>query len=205
MPKSKKKIKPINSTPQTAARQSITRPERIIISPIGDQDPELFRLISREINRIFGYRTEIKPLLKDVDFALDPSRNQHYSTSILEKLASMASHQAIKILAITKVDLFIPILTHVYGEAQLGGKACIISTHRLNEGLGASVSKTFHQRVVKEAIHELGHTFNLRHCRDHTCSMHYCRSIKDVDRKSDQLCRYCLVLLNDAIKRLAKK
>jgi archaemetzincin len=109
------------------------------------------------------------------------------------------------LLAVTRVDLFIPILTHVYGKAHLGGKACIISTHRLNEGLGIGVGKPFSQRVVKEAIHELGHTFNLRHCPEHTCCMHYCRNINDVDRKSEQLCRYCKILLQDEIKRLTKK
>ena len=58
------------------------------------------------------------------------------------------------------------------------------------------------QRIVKEAIHELGHTFSLRHCREHSCIMHYCRTELDVDRKSDQLCRYCKILLDDEIKKL---
>ncbi len=92
---------------------------------------------------------------------------------ILERLADLTPSQAIKVLAVTRADLFIPILTHVYGEAQLGGKACIISTHRLNEGLGSETGDDFRYRVIKEAIHELGHTFNLRHCEDHTCCMHY--------------------------------
>jgi archaemetzincin len=60
----------------------------------------------------------------------------------------------------------------------------------------------FHSRLTKEAIHELGHTFNLRHCKDHSCLMSYCRSEKDVDRKSDSFCRYCKVLLGDENKRL---
>jgi archaemetzincin len=200
-----KKNQPFQFTASPASHNSNSRSEHIIISPIENFRPGLLKLIVREVHRIFGYRTKIKPLLKDVDFALDLDRQQHYSTIILERIAGLAPSSAIKILAITKVDLFIPILTHVYGEAQLGGKACIVSTHRLNEGLGTSVTDIFYQRVVKEAIHELGHTFNLRHCRDQTCNMHYCRSIKDVDRKSDQLCRYCLVLLNDVIKRPAKK
>ncbi len=203
MPKTKKN--PVQFTTPPVSHNSISRSEHIIISPIENFRPDLLKLIVREVHRFFGYRTKIKPLLQDVDFALDLDRQQHHSTIILERLASLAPTMAIKILAITKVDLFIPILTHVYGEAQLNGKACIVSTHRLNEGLGTSVSEIFYQRVVKEAIHELGHTFNLRHCRDHTCNMHYCRGVKDVDRKSDQLCRYCLVLLNDAIKRPAKK
>jgi archaemetzincin len=201
----KTKKTPVKFTTPPVSHNSISRSEHIIISPIENFRPELLKLIVREVHRIFGYRTKIKPLLQDVDFAFDLDRQQHYSTIILERLASLAPTMAIKLLAITKVDLFIPILTHVYGEAQLGGRACIVSTHRLNEGLGTSVSEIFYQRVVKEAIHELGHTFNLRHCRDHTCNMHYCRSVKDVDLKSDQLCRYCLVLLNDAIKRPAKK
>ena len=101
------------------------------------------------------------------------------------------------------MDLFIPILTHVYGEAQLGGKSCIVSSYRLNEGHSAGLlDRKYIDRVVKEAIHELGHTFKLRHCPEHTCIMHYCRNEEDVDRKSDQLCRYCKVMLEDEIKGL---
>ena len=176
----------------------------IVISPVGTIDSDLFEPISIELNRIFGYKTEIIPLLQDVNFAFDPGRKQHHSTPILEKLAKTAPHQAIRVLGITEVDLFIPILTHVYGEAQLGGTACIISTHRLAEGLSLAADKgTYYDRVTKEAVHELGHTFKLRHCKDNACIMHYCRSIKDVDRKSEQLCRYCKTLLEDEMKRIA--
>lgn len=204
----KKEIKKpsANSSRQSAIHNSTFRPESIIISPIGDLEPEIIKLISQAVLDTFGYGIEIIPLLPDVDFALDPDRNQYYSTSILEKLAAAAAHdKAVKVLAITGVDLFIPILTHVYGEAQIGGKTCIISTCRLKEDLGSDVLASFNQRIVKEAIHELGHTFNLRHCPDQTCCMHYCRSIKDVDRKSEQFCRYCKILLGDEIKRLAEK
>lgn len=178
----------------------------IVISPIGDQDPHLLEQVSSEVNRVFGFPTEVLPLLEDVLFALDPNRDQYHSTSILDVLASRAPSRAIKVLAVTEVDLFIPILTHVYGEAQLGGKACIVSSHRLSEGLYAvSAAENFACRMVKEAIHELGHTFQLRHCKEFTCVMHYCRTLRDVDRKSDQLCRYCKILLDDEIERLAKE
>jgi len=184
----------------------IISPEHIIaVSPICDLDETLLEQVRRDVHRMFGFRTEIISLLNDADFALDPVRNQYHSTVILKRLSELAPVQAIKVLAIARVDLFIPILTHVYGEAQLDGRACIISTRRLNEGLSpVSTHETFNSRVVKEAIHELGHTFNLRHCRDHSCAMHYCRTIGDVDRKSDQFCRYCKVLLEDSIKRLEK-
>ena len=177
----------------------------IIISPIGDVTPDLLGPISEEIKRIYGYPTEVLSLLDDLEFAFHPNRNQYHSTPILEQLAQKAPAGAIKVLALVEVDLFIPILTHVYGEAQLGGKACIVSTIRLNEGHSyLNTQEPFLSRIVKEAIHELGHTFQLRHCREHTCLMHYCRNESDVDRKSDQLCRYCKVLLDDEIKRLVK-
>ena len=181
-----------------------TPPEyNIVVTPVGDFNASLLKTITEGVNRCFGYGIEVGPPLHDVDFALDTFRNQYHSTPILEKLSDLAPVEAIKVLVICKVDLFIPILTHVYGEAQLGGKGCIISTYRLKEGISSmDPAETFHCRIVKEAIHELGHTFSLRHCKDNTCVMHYARTIRDVDGKSDQFCRYCKVLLEDEIKRL---
>jgi archaemetzincin len=180
--------------------------QKIIISPIQNIDVCNYQLLGQEIHRTFGFQAERKSLLQDVNFAYDLTRDQYHSTAILDKLASRSPSQAIKIAAITNVDLFIPILTHVYGEAQLAGKACIVSTFRLQEGLSiATIEKEVEKRIVKEVLHELGHTFNLRHCHDKACIMHYCRSTKDVDRKSDQLCRYCKILLEDELKKLAGK
>ena len=177
----------------------------IVVSPIGELDAAILDRILKEIRLVFAYPTETLPLLEDLEFAYDPSRRQYHSTPILERLADRAPPHALKVLCIAQVDLFIPILTHVYGEAQLGGKASIVSLYRLREGLPlVGAEKSYGFRTVKESVHELGHTFNLHHCKDHTCIMHYCRSLKDVDAKSDQLCRYCRIMLNDEIKRLEK-
>jgi len=175
----------------------------ILISPIGELSSDLIAAIAGEIKRVFGYAAETGSILQDLSFALDQNRQQYNSTLILDQLAANIPAHALKVLAIAQVDLFIPILTHVYGEAQIGGGACIISTFRLNEGpSGINILKKYNDRIVKEAIHELGHTFNLRHCPEQTCIMHYCRNEEDVDRKSDQLCRYCKIMLDDEIKRL---
>jgi len=178
--------------------------EKIVIAPIEKFAEELLERIGGEVERIYGWGTRVLPLLSNVDFAYDARREQYHSTAILQKLADGVPDDTYKILAITEVDLFIPILTYVYGEAQLGGTACIISTHRLQaeEAAGNPGNRSFEDRIVKEAIHELGHTFNLRHCPEHTCIMHYCRNIDDVDRKSDQLCRHCTVLLGDEVKKI---
>jgi len=181
----------------------ISRTENsILISPIGDFSPELIDAIGWEITRVFGFPIGVQSLLADLNFAYDANRNQFHSTLILDALAQKTPQEYMKVLAVVQVDLFIPILTHVYGEAQLNGTASVISTFRLNEGLSAiEITEKYQERIVKEAIHELGHTFNLRHCPELSCIMHYCRDESDVDRKSDQLCRYCKIMLDDEIKK----
>ena len=180
----------------------------ILVSPVGnlDLDSEFLQELCGKISEVFRCESEIMPLLKEIDFARDPVRGQHHSTLILEKLSSLAPQGVLKVLGITPVEIFIPVLTYVYGEAQLGGKSSIISTYRLQETRSAKITQaTYRCRVLKEGIHELGHTFGLRHCPNETCIMHYFRKIQDVDRKSTQLCRYCKVLLSDEMKRLANE
>ena len=175
--------------------------DTIVVSPIGDIPLWMSDIIAKDVGEFFGFRARVESVLTEISFAYDAQRNQYHSTKILEKLEKNAPDDCIKIIAVTKEDLFIPILTHVYGEAQLGGRACIISIARLIAGLDEMVNKGC-KRMVKEAIHELGHTFDLRHCEDEMCIMHYCRRLDDVDRKSSRFCRYCTVFLADNIRDL---
>lgn len=146
--------------------------------------------------------TSIHRYLENIDFALDHNRNQYHSTAVLDRLSSLDLPANSRIVALTEKDLFIPILTHVYGEAELGGVSCIVSSSRLKDDLPAiERDKLLGNRIIKEILHELGHTFHLLHCRDKSCLMHYCRSIRDVDRKVMGMCRYCSILLEDQLKR----
>ncbi len=178
----------------------MTQPDKIIISPIGDIAGWISDAVAAKTKQFFGFDTRILPVINDISFAFNKERKQYHSTPVLEMLEKNAPGDTVKILGITDKDLFIPILTHVYGEAQLGGKACIISISRLVKGLGIDIVDKGSDRIVKEAVHELGHCFNLRHCKDTMCLMHYCHKIDDVDRKISQFCRYCDILLTDSIR-----
>jgi archaemetzincin len=174
----------------------------IVVSPVGNIADDISVAVAQKIETVFRCHTRIQPLLPDIEFAYDVKRNQYYSTRVLEKLAETAPLGCLKVLAITRKDLFIPILTHVYGEAQLGGKAAVISTVRLITPVESTRMEDIIERIAKEAVHELGHTFDLRHCEDPHCIMHYCRKIEDVDQKLNRFCRYCSILLADSIKAL---
>jgi archaemetzincin len=177
-------------------------PDTIYVSPVGQIAPWIIGTIAQKIEIFFGFKTEELCLVEDISFAYDRDRDQYHSTLILEKLASRCPKGGLKVMAVTKEDLFIPILTHVYGEAQLGGTACILSISRLITGPDMGGKDRGESRIVKEAVHELGHCFDLRHCEDDTCIMHYCRKLGDVDKKSNRFCRYCNIFLADNIKSL---
>ncbi len=171
----------------------------IAVSPIGDIDQNIIESIREAISSAYGFGTVVLNAFDDITFAHNHTREQYHSTAILEKLEeSIAAENVLKVIAITDKDLFIPILTYVFGEAQLGGKACILSLHRLMEGDRPAIIC----RVTKEAVHELGHTFSLRHCKEKQCVMGYSRGTQDVDRKGSKMCRYCTVLLNDELKKI---
>ena len=175
----------------------------IVLAPIGEFEDDILAAVADMVASHFQRPCRRQALIDDIDFAWDAKRRQFHSTAVLERLTAAIPADGFKIVALTHHDLFIPILTHVYGEAQLGGTSCIVSTRRLAGGISTVAQREIYlTRIVKESAHELGHTFDLRHCKDPQCLMHYCRTIADVDTKLFQFCRYCRVLIEDQMKKI---
>jgi archaemetzincin len=122
--------------------------------------------------------------------AYDPRRRQHHTAPILRWLLE-AGPPGGKILGITDQDLFIPILTYVFGEAQLDGVAALCSTARLAEGVELFGPRLLRERLAKEAVHEVGHAFGLHHCDTPRCVMGRSAGLSGVDQKSHELCGTC--------------
>lgn len=129
----------------------------------------------------------------DPQFAFDTFRNQYNSTNILAELLKRFSHHPGKVIGVTRHDLFVPVLTYVFGEAQLDGQAAIVSAHRLHESFYGMtpVPDLEHQRLLKEVIHELGHTFGLFHCHTMDCVMRSSTAVEEIDVKSERMCDEC--------------
>jgi len=129
----------------------------------------------------------------------DARRRQHHSGRLLEWLLHQGPPQG-RVLGMTDVDLFIPILTFVFGEAQLGGRAAVVSTARLSEPVPMD-RRVLWERLAKEAVHELGHALGLTHCARPECAMSRSAGLRDVDRKGGRLCADCQTLLSQAQDR----
>jgi archaemetzincin len=133
------------------------------------------------------------------DAAFDPVRGQWNAATVLADLGALADAKGShRVLGVAEVDLFIPILTFVFGLAHLGARDAVISVHRLhNEFYGLpSDPELFLRRVEKEALHELGHTMRLKHCPDYACVMHYSNAVEEVDLKDGRFCPRCRRLIS---------
>jgi len=130
----------------------------------------------------------------DPEKAFDLSRGQYNSTVLIRLLLDDPDSRASRVLAVTGVDLFIPVLTYVFGEAQVNGRAAVVSIERLrSEAYGLpSDEGLLSGRLRKEAIHELGHTFGLLHCRNPECVMRASTYVEEIDLKSHAFCDVCL-------------
>lgn len=148
--------------------------------------------LAGSLEHVFGLAVERHPPGFDPEIAFDPSRGQYNSRVLLGHLLDEDT-SAERILGVTAVDLFIPVLTYVFGEAQLDGRAALVSTHRLDPtvyGLPEN-RKLLTERLHKEAIHELGHTYNLLHCEDTLCVMRSSTYVEEIDTKSYRFCQRC--------------
>jgi archaemetzincin len=173
----------------------------ILIVPIRPVDhAELTSLIA-PLTSVFQQSVSIEESrYVDPAFAFDSYRNQFNSTSIIAALLkSYPTHRG-KIIGITTVDLFVPVLTYVFGEAQLDGKVAVLSSFRFREELfGLDPNPELeHIRLLKEAIHELGHTFGLIHCHRPECVMHSSTSAEEIDVKGKNFCDECEQTVREA-------
>lgn len=169
----------------------------IAIVPFGQVELKVLEHLKEALRKTFGKECEILPSTPIPADAFNPSRRQYFSDFFLEYLGKLEIKKAIKVLGIAEVDLYTRGLNFVFGQAKLGGREAVISLARLRQsfyGLPED-EKLLLERALKEAVHELGHTWGLTHCPDPLCVMHFSNSLRDTDIKKAEFCPRCLSTL----------
>jgi archaemetzincin len=167
--------------------------------PIGASDDGVTGMLERGLPEAFGLEVRTLPPLPEPAAAHDAGRGQWASAEFLRLLLKSVPPGSRRLLGVTKRDLFVPVLSFVFGQAQLGGQVAVVSLARLDQafhGLPSDPPLTA-ARALKEAVHELGHTFGLVHCTNPGCPMSLSIDIRQLDVKSARFCPGCAILLKE--------
>jgi archaemetzincin len=174
------------------------------VAPFGEVSDAALQGVATYIRTHLNLEAHILSPFQNLAYAYDQKRGQYNAAIILKALNSMPFDERVdKVICVMDVDLFIPIFTHVLGEANEGGRFALASIYRLGKAtdrLSASIDQIT-ERLVKVAIHELGHLFNMAHCLNDHCLMHYSGNLADLDRTSLTFCDYCKEFVAYSIRR----
>jgi archaemetzincin len=171
---------------------------------MGRFDDLSMRVVAANLQSLIGIPVDhLKPLKVPQEAYLE-RRGQFEAGAVIRHLSKYGFSQCLRVLALTTVDLCSPILTYVYGEAELGGRVALVSSFRLrNDGDGREVpADQYYERLIKVALHEVGHTFSLYHCDDPRCLMQFSPGILNLDALDIRFCERCEFMLRRELKRL---
>ncbi len=188
------------------AKSPATNAGLITVVPLGRTGSDVVRVVSDSLQGMLRLPINLGQPVPLPQTAFIESRNQYNSMSVIKYLAEEHSSGGLKVLGITNKDLCTPILTYVFGEAYMGGEAAVVSCYRLYRGQSGEPVSTdqFLDRLVKVALHEVGHTFNVPHCHTGRCVMRSSNSLKELDEKLNYLCNYCELFLFEAVAEAMK-
>ena len=175
----------------------------IYVCPLGPVDAEILDCVSHGLAERSNMAVKVLPAMGDPAYAYDEKRGQYNSKRVLKRLGACCPRETFVIMGVTGVDLYIPILTFVFGAAQMSGRCAVISTRRLDPVYyeASEDRNLFLERVQKTAVHELGHSMGLTHCRDRRCVMFSSTRIEDTDFKKSEFCYTCQELFRWSLNK----
>ena len=164
---------------------------KITLKPLGNIVDETMEELKDRVGGIFQCRVQMEAGFDDLGEAYNAERKQYLSSKLLTALGRAEKEE--RVVGIADVDLYVPRLNYVFGEADMVARTAIISLYRLRQeyyGLAPDEALLL-ERAVKEVVHELGHTFGLGHCPNNRCVMHFSNSLADTDLKEAHFCNTC--------------
>ena len=175
----------------------------IYLKTIGLVKPTILENLVKSLDMLFPFQSKLIVDEENPLFAFEPKRDQYYAKKMIEKLAGELPLDCEKLVGITDVDLCTPVLTFVYGEAQLSGNVAVVSLNRLRQEFYylPHNDALLVERLLKECIHELGHCYGLFHCHNSKCVMCFSNSIISIDNKEKNFCVGCKEFVDKTIRK----
>lgn len=166
----------------------------IRLVPIGRIEQRLLTYLSCQIEKTFPFSVKQDEALAHPAYAYNRRRDQYKSDFILTRLQKLDREGTEKVLGVVDLDLYTPGLNFVFGQASMGGEVALIALPRLRPEFYRlpKDEELYYSRAIKEAVHELGHTFGLVHCEKRECVMHFSNTLTDTDYKGKESCGDCL-------------
>lgn len=164
---------------------------KITLESLGDIADEMMESLKYSVAGVFHCPVEVGAGLTGLAQAYNADRKQYSSSKLLASLGK--SDIQARVVGIADVDLYVPRLNFVFGEADVLSGTAIVSLLRLRQeyyGLAPDEALLL-ERATKEIVHELGHTFGLGHCPNGKCVMHFSNSLADTDLKGSGCCSDC--------------
>ena len=164
----------------------------IALVSIGNVDEHFLNALGPSLKKVFDQRIRIAERIALPRKSCNPDRGQHLASLLLAVLSPLPG-SGDRVLGVADVDIFAAGLNFVFGEADIHGRRAIISLHRLRQEFYdlPRDANLLWKRALKEAVHELGHTYGVRHCPNPTCVMYFSNSLPDTDFKGWNFCPYC--------------
>jgi archaemetzincin len=175
---------------------------RVLVAAVGDAPEAVLDRMATAIEAAFALPVGLGDAVPEPPRAFSPARGQWAATEYLKALLAHPAVAAGRVLGVTERDLFVPVLSFVYGQAQLEGRVAVVSLARLRSefhGLPADPD-ALARRAAAEAVHEIGHTFGLVHCADRRCPMSLSIDVSDLDRKTAEPCPSCSALAEGSLE-----
>jgi len=171
----------------------------IILVLLSEIDEHILDVLRQNLEQTFNCPMEIRSSIRSLKYAYNPLRKQYISPRLISRLRRIERGSGEKILGIVDVDLYSPRFDFVFGEAEIASGVATLSLYRLRPkhyGFPPDV-KTFEDRVIKEATHELGHLYQLGHCSNPKCVIYFSTSVIPIDKKLGTFCPKCQKELMD--------
>ncbi len=188
-------------------RISSKAPRALGLVRMGRLDETAVHVVAANLQTVLDIPVDILDAMDLPSDSLLNRRQQHDAGLILKHLSQQAFlDRYLKLVALTDADISIPILTYVFGEAEVGGRVALVSGFRLRQREGGMLVPldTYYERLAKVALHEVAHTLSLYHCEDSSCLMHFCPKPADLDLVQILFCRRCRFMIRQSIREIRK-